>query len=266
MTCRLWFTVDTFPLSLGGTARTFNICQDLGLDDRYCFSPIPDLPFINFISEETCYVHEVIEATLKEAKTPKSFVNRKGLPPSSVVVASFFEQANLFPNISALGLSSETVGMGTGGLMLGKLQRKTIHELLENGEELDANHLVHGAPLKVAPDSTGYPHCNAVWNTPPNSKSPEYINTKYKIFNNDPINIKIYGNYNPSMRIPNYHETHVYVEHAEALSRIRTERDPLGGFDSPRYVQRKRNQPRTVPLFPKKRKKLKKNKGAKQIL
>ena len=72
-----------------------------------------------------------------------------------MVVASFFEQANLFPNISALGLSSETVGMGTGGLMLGKLQRKTIHELLENGEELDANHLVHGAPLKVAPDSTG---------------------------------------------------------------------------------------------------------------
>lgn len=185
MTCRLWFTVDTFPVSLGGTARTFNICQDLGLDDRYCFSPIPDLPFINFISEETCYVHEVIEAILKEAKKPKSFVNRKGLPPSSVV-ASFFEQANLFPNISALGLSSETVGMGTGGLMLGKLQRKTIHELLENGEELDANHLVHGAPLKVAPDSTGYPHCNAVWNTPPNSKSSEYIDTllKYKVFNN----------------------------------------------------------------------------------
>jgi len=44
----------------------------------------------------------------------------------------------------------------------------------------------------------------------------------------------------------------VYVEQTEELSKIRTERDPLGGFDSPRYVSRNRNKPRTSPLFSKK--------------
>lgn len=87
MTCRSWFTSDSFPVPLVGTARTFNICQDLDLDDKYCFNlPIPDLPFY-FIPEETCYLHEVIEAILKVAKKPKSFLNRKGL---SSGVAFFF--------------------------------------------------------------------------------------------------------------------------------------------------------------------------------
>ena len=55
------------------------------------------------------------------------------------------------------------------------------------------------------------------------------------------------ANYNPSVRIPDY-ETHVFAEHTKDLSKIRTKVDELGGFDSPRYVSRNKNQPRTVPL------------------
>mmetsp|Transcript_50009 Transcript_50009/g.55777 ORF Transcript_50009/g.55777 Transcript_50009/m.55777 type:complete len:158 (-) Transcript_50009:1065-1538(-) len=101
-------------------------------------------------------------------------------------------------------------------------------------------HTIHGGPLKVDSKLDGYPHRNGGYLTP-SSPSPEWTNALLndRAFNGDPLKLRIYGNYPGSMRLPNY-ETHVFGDKAEKLSRICTEYDPLGGFDSPRYVQRNR--------------------------
>merc|ERR1712238_305924 len=70
-----------------------------------------------------------------------------------------------------------------------------------------------------------------------------------KAYDNDPINLQLYANYNPSVRIPTY-EQHVFVNKREELARIRTLYDPMGGFDSPRYPARNRYGVRTVPIEP----------------
>jgi len=253
--CISWMRLQSFPASLIGIHRSFDICRDLNLDAaKYCYTPpIPGIPpelRYNFILTETCYLPEVIEAIIKVSTEPKSFYNRKG--PSAETIF-FLEVTKQYPSVLALGLHGETLGMGTGGLVIPKLERKTFQGLVETDEDVQYNHFVHGAPLHVHPDSTGYPHRNAFLNTEAGSRSPNYINIllKDRAFQNDVINLQVYGNYQPSTRLPNY-ETHVYVEQTEELSKIRTERDPLGGFDSPRYVSRNRNKPRTIPLFSKK--------------
>eukprot|EP00588_Corethron_pennatum_P003389 CAMPEP_0194292842 /NCGR_PEP_ID=MMETSP0169-20130528/46586_1 /TAXON_ID=218684 /ORGANISM="Corethron pennatum, Strain L29A3" /LENGTH=700 /DNA_ID=CAMNT_0039041167 /DNA_START=102 /DNA_END=2204 /DNA_ORIENTATION=- len=260
-TCLSYFAWESFQASdLVATARSFNICKDLKLDDAYCVTITPTLPF-NFILEESCYNPEVIDAILGVAKIPKSFFNRKGPSTESRM---FLEQADLYPNVLAFGLTGESVAMGTAGLMLPLLERETVHSLLKSGHSIIANHFVHGAPMLVDPDSSGYPHRNTALNLRLSSESPEFVNLLLRdpAFQNDPINLQIYGNYMPSMRIPDY-ETHVYADHAERLSTIRTRHDILGGFDSPRYVSRKRNQARTVSLKPQSSKQKKAKKTAK---
>merc|ERR1711971_831948 len=177
---------------------------------------------------------------------PKSFINHKGPSPVS---EAFFQGGGVYPNIPALKINAGTVGMGTGGLVLPSLQRSTFRGLLEAGLSFRSSHLNHGAPMRIPSFETGYPHRNTFWLTPTDSRSPEYVNILLEddVFRGDPINLQIYANYNPSVRIPDY-ETHVFAEHAEDLSEIRTRVDRLGGFDSARYISRNRNQPRTVRL------------------
>jgi len=250
--------VETRLFSFVQVARGFNLCDDLKIEDKYCeadaapiFDYTDDGVDFTFISVGNCFSQpEVIDAFVQAAKDPQGFLNRKGF---SNEVSEFFNKKNSLPNAKALGDDvNGQIGLGTGGLILPKLQRKTIRALLRDTEQkFSTNHLVHGAPLTISPDADGYPHRNAFWNTEVQSRTPKWMNILLQdtAFQGDPINIQIYGNYNPSGRIPNY-ERHVYVDKVEELSRIRTKFDTLGGFDSIRYPQRNRSLPRTVSTFP----------------
>ena len=246
------------------TARSFQICDDLGIDkSKYCVTD--ETTIYPVLKVNSCFDPDVIKAILAKSKEPQSFLNLKG--PFKQL---FGGPIDVLPNSLALGITAPGFGQGTGGFVIPPLQKKTIRNLLQifdgndKSTHLGVNHLIHGAPLEVPPESTGYPHRNAGWNLRQEGQSPEFINILLgdPAYQRDPINLQIYGNYGPSVRTPNY-ERHIYVDHAEKLSRIRTLYDPLGGFDSPRYVQRSRLTPRTVPQYKKPPKKSKKSKSEK---
>ena len=258
--CSVWGT------NLGGFSvmeRTLDICADLGISNKSCSALDPENVFsFNNVLPLSCFEREVIAAFLSNGKVPQGFLNRKGITDS---VYNF-----LGPNGLALGQQNlGNPGMGAGGLIIPPLQRETFRKLLAiqaegnpnittgvmftTGTQININHFVHGAPLLVPPESSGYPHRNAAWNLQLQGQLPKFnsILLEDRAYQGDAINLQVYGNYGLSIRMPNY-ERHVYVDKVEELSRIRTLHDPLGGFDSPRYVDRNRRAPRTVPLFPEK--------------
>mmetsp|Transcript_25843 Transcript_25843/g.27784 ORF Transcript_25843/g.27784 Transcript_25843/m.27784 type:complete len:776 (+) Transcript_25843:76-2403(+) len=239
----------TFIGSFIVTGRGFDLCGELGIEIKYCY--IDSNTSFQYLKGSSCYDLVVINAILETSKEPQSFLNRIG---PSEEARPFFD--SIKPNTLALGLRSRPgYGQGSGGFVIPSLQKKTIRNLLQIFDPTDVSthlsiyHLVHGAPLKVPPESTGYPHRNTGWNLVITGQSPEFTNVLLEdpAYQGDPINLQIYGNYQPSVRTPDY-ERHVYVDKIEELSRIRSLYDPLGGFDSPRYVQR-RSAPRTVPQY-----------------
>ena len=217
-----------------------------------------------FLIETSCFDLVVINAIIETSKEPQSFLNRKG---PSEAARPFFEFLYYgatgvgIPNLLALGVTMPGIGQGTGGLLLPPLQRKTFHNLLrifdptDTSTQIRVSHLAHGAPLKVPPESTGYSHRDTGWCLNLNGQSPAFINTllEDRAYQGDPVNLQIYGNYVQSVRTQNY-ERHIFVDNVEELSRIRTLYDPLGGFDSQRYVQRSRSAPRTVTQYKKPKK------------
>jgi len=254
-------------LSIVHVSRTLDICEDLNIDStKYC---VPDelLPLGNFIDPITCLTNEAVNtAFIEAAKVPQGFLNRKGPSETYSSLLStipLIDPPNRFFNIPnpAVGWDKgPSNGSGTGGLILPKLEEKTLRAILRDTEQkFETNHLVHGAPMTISPDVDGYPHRDGFWNTAATSRTSVFMNILLKdiAFGEDPLNIPIYGNYNPSYFMPDY-ETHVYGDKAEELSRIRTEYDPIGGFDSPRYPQRDRRRARTVRKSDKKDKKDKK--------
>jgi len=256
--CKVTFTSSG---QITGSERTLDICADLGIAATYCETSSDPADYgMNLVKQDNCYNSVVINAMLNAAKEPQGFVNRKG-PSETLRSAYELAQQQMYNttvpfNSLAYGFFGGGIGQGTGGLIIPPLQKKTIRKILKifdpNDPQSDfkVNHLVHGAPLQVPPESTGYPHRNAGWNLFIAGQSTDFINALLEdnAYQGDPINLQIYGNYGPSVRTP-YYERHVYVDKVEELSRIRTLYDPLGGFDSPRYVQRSRSPPRTVPQF-----------------
>merc|ERR1712238_612712 len=244
-------------------ARTINICEDLGFekDSDLCGS-IPLQPgnspmagaCLGLSSDGLGSDSRLIDAIIVAAKDPKGFLNRKGPSNEMYHIYNTVESAGVFavPNGKALGSSfGDNSGRSTGGMILPVLQRSTFEELLEKTtDKFNCNHLAHGAALNATLDD-GYPHRNAFWNTDVNARSIDFQNIllKDKAYDKNPINLQLYANYNPSVRIPTY-EQHVFVNKREELARIRTLYDPMGGFDSPRYPARNRYGVRTVSIEP----------------
>merc|ERR1712238_85564 len=250
-------------VSYSRVARTLDICEDLGLekDPDLCGPnppPLGNSPMagacLGLSSDGLGSDSRLIEAIIDAAKEPKGFLNRKGTSNEIYDLYNKIESAGMFavPNGKALGSSfGGNSGKSTGGMILPVLERSTFEELLENTtDKFNCNHLAHGAALNATLDD-GYPHRNAFWNTDVNARSIDFQNIllKDKAYDNDPINLQLYANYNPSVRIPTY-EQHVFVNKREELARIRTLYDPMGGFDSPRYPARNRYGVRTVPIEP----------------
>jgi len=256
--------------SFAFVARSLDFCDDVkleGKDSELCEPwplPEPGLPEspIRDPKSEACFGYfdgksdsRMNEAIIDAAKDPKGFLNRKGL---SNEMYQIFNTVNVIsgsvavPNGKALGSSfGDNSGRGTGGMILPVLQRSTFKELLEKtNDKFNCNHLAHGRALNATLDD-GYPHRNAFWNTNVDARSIDFHNILLKdsAFANNSINLQLYGNYNPSVRIPTY-EQHVFVNKREELARIRTLYDPMGGFDSPRYPARNRYGVRTVPIEP----------------
>jgi hypothetical protein len=214
------------------------------------------------------FEREVLDAYAKAAKNPKSFLNLAFVSQELVDFADFKIKSN--SSLEPFSFSSQIstfgqlpiLGQGTGGLMLPKLQKSTIEKLLEFSLKKDSeatlydafsvNHLQHGAPMLLDDMTNGYAHRNTALMTPAVTRSPELVNVLLSdpAYNNDPRNLQIYMNYNPSQFLP-YRESVVYgYEHSAKLSEIRTKVDVHGIFDSPRYIQRNLRTERTVPRYP----------------
>ena len=205
---------------------TYDVCSDLKIPAENCNNET------GLLNLETCYTETVNDAMLKAAQNPQGFMNRKG--PSSYEI---FNSVVEVPDSLTVGTAT---GGNMGGMMLPELQRDTFRALLSTDVALKwaISHMVHGAPIKVDSNLDSYPFRKYGYLTGM-YQPPEWTNALLNdpAFNGDVNKLRIYGNYPPTLRLPNY-ETHVYGDKAEELSRIRTEYDPLGGFDSPRYVQR----------------------------
>ena len=218
------------------------MCTDFGIPSDSCYTETGS-PYPGGLRPESCYSETFIDAFLKAAANPKGVIHRRE-PNNWNTFASFYDN----PNSLALGINPYFPG--TGGLMIPKLQRDTFRGLLSTGG-WKVNHLVHGAPLKVDSNSNGYPHRKEGWLV--TSPSIEWTNILLNdpAYDGDPLKLRMYGNYLPSVRIPNF-ETHVFGDKAEELSRIRNKYDQLGGFDSPRYVQRNRRSVSSSSVRPSK--------------
>jgi len=267
VTCNSYLVgLVSFYITGRAYSDSVTMCDELGISNSLCAG-------LN-IEPSGCYNSTTVDAILEAFSKPKGFLNRKGNSFEWVIDGPVF-------SIGGLGVGQQlpdgqgAAAMGTGGLMIPALKRETFKKLLnETTDKWNVNHLVHGAPLRapssatVSSDSTGYPHRNALYNLPVGSRTPKFVEILLEdpVYDNKAINLQIYGNYPPSLRIPNY-ERHVYVDQLEELSRIRTKHDPLGGFDSPRYPARDRGAQRTKKLEfwkdPAKKTKKSKSKNAK---
>merc|ERR1711865_154153 len=265
--CQGWFN-PTSHGSMLGTARSLNVCNDLGLDDSYCNFVPPDFApnifeegqacgnmteyndiagcMINSIPYETCSDPVIIEAALSAARDPTSFINNHG---PSVAIQQVYEASKLYPNTQSYGYkapSSTNVGTGAGGMLIPKLAKGTVEKLLadqaKGGLGYWCNHLAHGAPLAVDKDATAYPHRNGACNTPSNYEVVANRAT-YNIdilltdpyFQNDVNKLMGYYNYMGSLQFRAW-ENFYFADHADKISEIRGKYDPTGGFDAPRYV------------------------------
>ena len=206
------------------------VCTALGIPQENCSNET------GFILRERCNSKEVLDGIIKHAANPQGFLNRHGPAEGTraITFAGYYD--TLFLGLEAFG------GIGTGGFMMPKLQRETFRTLLETqNPKWNVNHFVHGAPLTVDSKATGYSHRKQGYNLPDISRYPEWTNIVLNdtAFNGDVHKLRSYGNYQPSVQVPGY-EKLVFGDNADELGRIRTEYDPLGGFDSPRYPQRNR--------------------------
>jgi len=219
-------------LDPGWAAFTFgfngklSMCSDLGLSQEYCSAS-------GSIDIQACGTKGFNDALLKALGNPKGFLSRRE-PNTWKAFDAFYNN----PNSMALGTHPGTAS-SIGGIMVPKLKRETFRDLISNGG-WSLGHLAHGAPLKVRSNSNGYPHRKEGYLVT-SSPSIEWTNILLNdpAYGGDPMNLRVYGNYGPSTQML-YFEKHVFGEKAEKLSKIRNCYDPLGGFDSPRYVQRNR--------------------------
>merc|ERR1719162_2590582 len=109
------------------------LCNDFGLPESYCKDGV--------FRASACKEDDVLKRLLLAAEEPQSLLNVKG---RNVFWNSFLE-SELAPmryaDINAFG-EAPGFGYGTGGLMLPKLQNKTLEKLVAT-EEFQVNHLQH---------------------------------------------------------------------------------------------------------------------------
>ena len=151
ITCQAWLA-GFWPWQ---TARTLDVCADLGVDGSYCECVVdaPVGPPCSWKSPTwlTCSEPEVIIAILQAASDPTSFFSRHGLDVTAPLVGT----------ILPLGGLPESGGRVAGGHVLPRLEAKTIRALADLaalGVNVPlGNHLVHGASHYVPEDATAQP-------------------------------------------------------------------------------------------------------------
>jgi hypothetical protein len=260
--------------------RGLDVCQDLGLSSEYCCGwngfnaswaegcqsvDVQLRPFTR-LNPAKCADREVLDAYLNAAQIPQSFLNKAPLAKEIVdLIDGVLGPLLQMPEFSVFGSTVDPHGQGTGGLMIPKLQNSTIESIIEFGNSLPPppspnddfafNHFQHGASMMLDHDTNGYPHRNTALMTNSFTRSPQLVDRLLKdpAYDNKVANLQIYGNYNPSVFLPQIESLVYGYNHSAELSRIRTKYDPHGIFDSPRYVQRNRRELyRTVPQYPNK--------------
>merc|ERR1712038_1821552 len=135
-----------------GTSGDF--CKDLDIDDSKCEDKTAPPPYGSFRAPISCLDKDVIDAILKSAIDPSSFINSHG--PSVELSNSL--------NISAsdgYNLLLETKTPVAGSSMFPRFDDSFFAKLISETTE-GSNHNQHGACLKVHPDDTAYPWRNAV--------------------------------------------------------------------------------------------------------
>lgn len=216
------FTYYTRLDRIAYVGRTFNICEDIGVDNSYCnFVPPPYSTGIyaegqlchgqglecifNQLNSDAYQKKEVVDAFLKLAPDITSLLNQHGFIPSikqqldaldpNPLANSYLGDLSAYgglPQIGSNPIAKKSDVPVIGGLALPRLEHNTMRAIGEAGMNV-WNHLSHGANLIVDKSTSAYPWRDSAWITSPNLQPLNIILTD-RFFANDPD--KLPGYYN----------------------------------------------------------------------
>jgi len=221
VTCNLWLGLSNGASAI--TARSANICVDLGIDDEHCTEDY----LYGFNGIKDCSKKDVIDAILEKGSDSRSFMSRHGRDV----------------NTELTGLGGPGTGPSkthkTGGFVLPRLEDETIRKIFSTSPAAPiANHLVHGASHMVTKDATAMPWRNAVFNTAESfgdNKDVIEILLRDKSIRSDPTKIQGYYSYIGPASLPNW-ERFYFGDNVSRLQEIKAQWDPTGLFDKPMQI------------------------------
>jgi len=275
-----WYAISGSDLfaQIAYVGRTFNICEDLGINNSFCTfvpptysldlfadgQPCADNPtfscMFNQLNEDSWYKKEVVDAIITQASDITNLINQHGFIPSlRRKLDALIDNSSVFANspLSSDGVESRnlsvfgvqhTVGNNPltkegeipllGGLCLPRLSDDTIGKIVGKNG-FASNHLSHGANLVADKSSAAYRWRNSAWLTTDFTPQPLDIILADPAFDNDPNKLAGYYNYIGPTNMPNFLKMYWNDTNTiNRLSAIRGKYDPLGGFNNDAYVPR----------------------------
>jgi hypothetical protein len=186
-------------IGLGAFGRTFNVCDDLNVDDSFCDDTNPyslDMYdegkvcfgetiacMFNFLKQDSYWKKEVVDGLLGQASDITSLLNQHGFVPSDrraidALDIKFDTAPPAAPGINWIDIEtfgqSQTSGSAPkakpdvapiiGGLALPRLADDTVRKMSESGS-FTLFHLSHGANLVADKSASAYPWRNSAWCT-----------------------------------------------------------------------------------------------------
>ncbi|KAL7552285.1 hypothetical protein ACHAWF_015531 [Thalassiosira exigua] len=223
-----WFTwyLPTFLPDSERPSVLFNICEDLGIDEaKYC-EAVGDNVIQVQPTADGCMEDEFIDAFIRAARQPQSFINRPGFQGLAEVFEDFVPQ-----------FAEQIRATFTGGILVPRVKPEVLYKLFEIG--VIANHFANGAATLVPSDKTGYGNREEYMLIEfTNLFDPAGAQDTYdqvadllirEVYDGDRTKLRGYYNYMNAPGNPNWPE-YYFGENVEKLSKIKKKYDPANMF------------------------------------
>ncbi|EJK64242.1 hypothetical protein THAOC_15044, partial [Thalassiosira oceanica] len=200
------------------TQTTGDVCADLNITGDKCTDF--DLGEGFSILVPNCDDPDVIKAMADAALNPFSFFNNVG--PNWEVWGGY-------------GLEEEFKTSSSGGILIPKVDLKTLNELAKIG--LKVNHFQHGAPMTRSSDATAFPWRDAAIMTgvlKPQAR--DQFASVLAEFYGDETKLQGYYNYMNPAGNPNW-RYYYFGDNHPRLASIKSVYDPLNYFGNPLQIE-----------------------------